>query len=90
MRVRLLPENSPLGWTPFAWLVYLSFFLMVTLLILLISLAGLFFDAGDVQGRMVQEVGAVLGEEGAQQIRTMMEQADRPGRGSRRRSRTLR
>ena len=28
MRVRLLPENSPLGWTPFAWLVYLSFFLV--------------------------------------------------------------
>jgi two-component system sensor histidine kinase DesK len=28
MRLRLLPENSPLGWTPFAWLVYLSFFLV--------------------------------------------------------------
>jgi two-component system, NarL family, sensor histidine kinase DesK len=28
MRVRLLPESSPLGWTPFAWLVYLSFFLV--------------------------------------------------------------
>ena len=26
MRIRLLPESSPLGWTPFAWLVYLSFF----------------------------------------------------------------
>ena len=28
MRIRLLPESSPLGWTPFAWLVYLSFFLV--------------------------------------------------------------
>jgi two-component system, NarL family, sensor histidine kinase DesK len=28
MRFRLLPESSPLGWTPFAWLVYLSFFLV--------------------------------------------------------------
>lgn len=29
MRVRLLPENTPLGWTPYAWLVYLSFFLVL-------------------------------------------------------------
>ena len=28
MRIRLLPDWSPLGWTPFAWLVYLSFFLV--------------------------------------------------------------
>ena len=28
MRIRLLPESSPLGWTPFAWLVYLSFFVV--------------------------------------------------------------
>jgi two-component system sensor histidine kinase DesK len=28
MRFRLLPESSPLGWTPYAWLIYLSFFLV--------------------------------------------------------------
>lgn len=28
MRIRLLPESSPLGWTPFAWLVYLTFFVV--------------------------------------------------------------
>ena len=28
MRLRLLPESSPLGWTPYAWLVYLSFFVL--------------------------------------------------------------
>ena len=28
MRIRLLPESSPLGWTPYAWLVYLSFFIV--------------------------------------------------------------
>jgi two-component system, NarL family, sensor histidine kinase DesK len=28
MRIRLLPESSPLGWTPFGWLVYLSFFIV--------------------------------------------------------------
>lgn len=26
MRLRLLPDSSPLGWTPFAWLIYLSLF----------------------------------------------------------------
>jgi two-component system, NarL family, sensor histidine kinase DesK len=28
MRLRLLPEDSPLGWTPYGWLIYLSFFLV--------------------------------------------------------------
>ena len=28
MRIRLLPESSPLGWTPFAWLIYLSLFIV--------------------------------------------------------------
>jgi two-component system sensor histidine kinase DesK len=28
MSFRLLPESSPLGWTPYAWLVYVSFFLV--------------------------------------------------------------
>jgi len=27
MRIRLLPPNSPLGWTPYAWLIYLSFYI---------------------------------------------------------------
>lgn len=30
MRFRLLP-NSPLGWTPFAWLIYLSFYIVVAI-----------------------------------------------------------
>lgn len=28
-RIRLLPERSPHGWTPYAWLIYLSFFIAV-------------------------------------------------------------
>ena len=31
MRIRLLPANSPLGWTPYAWLAYLSFFVIYSL-----------------------------------------------------------
>ena len=32
MRLRLLPEDSPLGWTPYGWLIYLSFFLVWSVL----------------------------------------------------------
>lgn len=28
MRIRLLPPDSPLGWTPYAWLIYLSFYVV--------------------------------------------------------------
>lgn len=28
MRPRLLPPSSPFGWTPYAWLIYLSFFVV--------------------------------------------------------------
>jgi two-component system, NarL family, sensor histidine kinase DesK len=31
MRLRLLPADSPLGWTPYAWLIYLGFFLVYSL-----------------------------------------------------------
>jgi two-component system sensor histidine kinase DesK len=33
MRFRLLPESSPLGWTPYAWLVYLSLFIIYAVLL---------------------------------------------------------
>lgn len=28
MRIRLLPSDSPAGWTPYAWLIYLSFYVV--------------------------------------------------------------
>jgi len=28
MRFRLLPQQSHLGWTPYAWLIYLSFYVV--------------------------------------------------------------
>ena len=31
MRFRLLPPDSPLGWTPYGWLVYLSLFIVVAI-----------------------------------------------------------
>lgn len=44
-------------------------------------IAGVFLDAQDIQGRVVGEMGGALGEEGAEQIRTILEEADRPGSG---------
>ncbi len=32
MRLRLLPDSSPLGWTPYAWLVYVSYFVLYSVL----------------------------------------------------------
>ncbi|MDQ3071595.1 MAG: sensor histidine kinase [Acidobacteriota bacterium] len=33
MRLRLLPESSPLGWTPYAWLIYLPILIVYSLAI---------------------------------------------------------
>lgn len=64
-----------------AALSYYTVFSLPPLLILVVMLAGAILDPADVQGRLVQEVGGVLGQEGAQQIRTMLENASRPGSG---------
>lgn len=44
-------------------------------------IAGVFFEPQDIQGRVVSEMGGALGPEGAEQIRTILEEADRPGSG---------
>ena len=64
-----------------AALSYYTIFSLPPLLILLIMIAGLFFDPQDIQGRVVQEIGGAMGEQGAEQIRAMIEHADRPGSG---------
>lgn len=64
-----------------AALSYYTIFSLPPLLILVIMVAGFFFDPQDIQGRVVQEIGAAMGEEGAAQVRTMIQEADRPGSG---------
>lgn len=64
-----------------AALSYYTVFSLPPLLILLVLIAGFFFDPQDIQGRLVQEIGGAIGPEGAEQIRTMLRQADRPGGG---------
>ena len=71
MRIRLLPD-SPLGWTPYAWLVYLSFFVVYAALrndsaaewvrdgaVLLVFL-GLYFRAFWVRGRALLGIALAI------------------------------
>lgn len=64
-----------------AALSYYTIFSLPPLLILLVMIAGVFFDPQDIEGQVVQQMGGVLGEQGASQIRTILAQADRPGSG---------
>ena len=74
MRIRLLPPDSPLGWTPYAWLIYLSFYLVwavarsTTPLLWAVNIAGLiaflllYFRAFWVRGsHMVGIAFAIVG-----------------------------
>lgn len=64
-----------------AALSYYTVFSLPPLLILVTTIAGLIWSPEQVEGRLVQEMGGVLGSRGAEQIRSMIRHADRPGGG---------
>lgn len=64
-----------------AALAYYTVFALPPLLILLIIVAGMIWDPADVQRALETQFAGMLGESGAQQIRTIITQADRPGSG---------
>lgn len=64
-----------------AALAYYTVFALPPLLILLITIAGLVWDPQDVQRAMESQFAGMMGQSGAQQIHTMIAQADRPGSG---------
>jgi membrane protein len=64
-----------------AALSYFTVFSLPPLLILIIMIAGLLFDPQQIEGQLMQQIGSALGPEGAEQIRTMIRNADRPGSG---------
>ncbi|MBW3552697.1 MAG: YihY/virulence factor BrkB family protein [Gemmatimonadetes bacterium] len=64
-----------------AALSYYTIFSLPPLLILIIMIAGIFIDPQDMQGRVVQQMEGAVGPQGAEQIRTMIEHANRPGSG---------
>jgi membrane protein len=59
-----------------ASLAFFTLFAMAPLLLLIISIAGLAFEPHEVRGRVVGEIGGLIGEEGARTIEAAVEQAD--------------
>ena len=61
-----------------AALSYYTVFSLPPLLVVLIAIAGLLWDANQVRGAIEGQFGALLGAEGASQVRTIIQSADRP------------
>jgi membrane protein len=67
-----------------AALSYYTVFALPPLLILILTVVGIVFDPAQVQEAIRGQIGDVMGPDGAQQIGTIIEQADQPeGRGVR-------
>jgi membrane protein len=64
-----------------AALSYYMVFSLPPLLIIILAIVGLFVDPADAQGRFVQQLNGLVGPQGADAMRTMIEQANRPQGG---------
>ena len=60
-----------------AALSYYSLLSMAPLLLIVIGTAGLFFGEGVVRDELIEQVGALTGQEGAMLVRTVIDNADR-------------
>ena len=65
-----------------AALAYYTIFSLPAILILIISIVGTLFDPQDVQGEVASQIESFVGADGAEQIRTMIDHADNPGKGT--------
>nr|MBA3258909.1 YihY/virulence factor BrkB family protein [Gemmatimonadales bacterium] len=65
-----------------AALSYYTVFSLPPLLVLLLTLLGALFDPQDVQGTLETQIQSLMGPSGAEQVRTILANADRPGSGS--------
>jgi membrane protein len=65
-----------------AALSYYTVFSLPPFLVLLITLAGTVLDPEDIQGAVLAQMKSLLGDQGALQVKEMMENADRPGAGT--------
>jgi membrane protein len=65
-----------------AALAYYTAFSLAPLMILLVLLAGVFFDPQDVEGRIESQVASVVGDDGAMQIKETLRNASKPDAGS--------
>jgi membrane protein len=65
-----------------ASLSYYTIFSLPPLLVLVLLLLGAVLDPRDVQGELERQIRMLMGPTGAGQIRTILQQANRPGSGS--------
>jgi membrane protein len=66
-----------------AALSYYTLLSLAPLVLLAVALAGLVFDRPAVEGRVVSEVRAMVGDEGADVVETVLRHANDPSRGAR-------
>jgi len=64
-----------------ASLSYYTFFSLPALLLILLLLLGTFLDPEDVRGAILAQIQALVGVAGAEQVKTILTQADRPEGG---------
>lgn len=64
-----------------AALSYYTIFSLAPMLLVVIAIAGLVLEREAVQGQIVQEIGGLIGPQGAQAIQTMIANAGRHGSG---------
>ncbi len=64
-----------------AALAYYTVFALPPLLILLMMILGFFLDPSDLQGRIQDQMGNLIGPQAAEEVQAMIESADRPGTG---------
>lgn len=63
-----------------AALAYYTIFSLAPMLLIVISVAGLIWGREEVSTRIVEQFGGMIGEQGAQQIETMIQNAGQPGK----------
>jgi membrane protein len=64
-----------------AALAYYTIFSLPALLVVVIAVAGQFWDAAAVRGSLEDEIAGMVGEGGKEQIAAMIDKANQPGRG---------
>lgn len=65
-----------------AALAYYTVFSLAPLLILVIAIAGLFFDSAVVREQLMGQVQSLVGDSGSEFVRTVLDNANRPGENS--------
>ena len=64
-----------------AALSYYTIFSLPPLLLLILAIIGFFVDPGDAQGRFMDQITGLVGPQGGEAMRTMVEQANHPQGG---------